>query len=117
MSVLLVGGAWLLLQGITAQLTDSVEVIIFEMLGSPERTLIFHSPIADKIRRIIREIGKRRGLKGERQQFINDDSAPFLLELSEHDLPPLTRLKAYRNRIPYPPRHRRNRRPWKSMRA
>ena len=59
MSVLLVGGACLLLQGITAQPTDSVDVIIFEMLGSEERTLVFHSPIADTIRRIIREIGKR----------------------------------------------------------
>jgi hypothetical protein len=105
MSVLLVGRACLLLQGITAQPTDSVEVIIFEMLGSPERTLVFHSPIADKIRRIIREIGKRRGLKGERQQFINDDSAPFLLELSEHELPPMRLLKAYRKLYLYAPRN------------
>jgi hypothetical protein len=64
MSVLLVGGACLLLQGITTQPTDSVDVIILEMLGSQERTLVFHSPVADKIRRIIREIGKRHGLTG-----------------------------------------------------
>ena|SRR5579859_1326411 len=76
MSALLVGGACLLLQEITTQLTDSVEVIILEMPGSQERTLVFHSPTADKIRRIIREIGKRHGLKGERQQFFHDDSAP-----------------------------------------
>ena len=50
MRVLLVGGACLLLQGITAQPTDSVEVIIVEMLGSKERTFVFHSPTADKIR-------------------------------------------------------------------
>ena len=53
MSVLLVGGACLLLQGITTQPVDFVDVIILEMLGSQERTLVFHSPIADKIRRII----------------------------------------------------------------
>ena len=40
MRVLLVGGACLLLQGITAQPTDSVEVIIVEMLGSQEHTLV-----------------------------------------------------------------------------
>lgn len=104
MSVLLVGGACLLLQGITTQPVDSVEVIILEMLGSQERTLVFHSPIADKVRRIIREIGKRHGRKGERQQFFHDDSAPFLLELSEQELPPMRLLTAYRKLHLYTPR-------------
>jgi len=104
MSVLLVGGACLLLQGITTRPVDSVEVIIFEMLGSEERTLVFHSPTADKIRRIIREIGKRHGLKGQRQQFFHDDSAPFLLELSEYEFPPMRLLKAYRRLHLYAPR-------------
>ena len=103
-SVLLVGGACLLLQGITTRSADSVEVIILELLGSRERTLVFHSPIADKIRRIIREIGKRHGLKGERQQFFHDDSAPFLLELSEQELPSMRLLKAYRRLHLYAPR-------------
>src|ERR1051326_8830179 len=103
MSVLLVGGACLLLQGITAQPTDSVDVIILEMLGSQERTLVFHSPTADKIRRIIRAIGKRQGLKGERQQFLNDDAALFLLELSEQALPPKRLLKASRKLHLYAP--------------
>jgi hypothetical protein len=104
MSALLVGGACLLLQGITTHPVDSVEVIILEMLGSPERTLVFYSPTADKVRRIIREIGKRHGLKGERQQFFHDDSAPFLLELSEYELPPKRLLKAYRRLHLYVPR-------------
>ena len=104
MSVLLVGGACLLLQGITAQPTDSVEVIILEMLGSQERTLVFHSPVADKIRRIVRAIGRRHGIKGDRQQFLNDDSAPFLLELSEQELPPMRLLTAYRKLHLYAPR-------------
>jgi hypothetical protein len=105
MSVLLVGGACFLLQGITAQPTDSVDVIIVEMLGSQERTLVFRSPIADKIRRIIREIGRRHGLKGERQQFLNDDAASFLLELSEQELPPMRLLTAYRKLHLYAPRN------------
>lgn len=104
MSVLLVGGACLLLPGITTRPVDSVEVIILEMLGREERTLVFHSPTADKIRRIIREIGKRHGLKGERQQFFHDDSAPFLRELSEQGLPPMRLLKAYRKLQLYAPR-------------
>jgi hypothetical protein len=104
MSVLLVGGACLLLLGITTQPVASVEVIIFEMLGSEERTIVFHSPIADKIRRIIKAIGKRYRLKGECQQFLNDDAAPFLLELSEQELPPKRLLKAYRKLHLYAPR-------------
>jgi hypothetical protein len=36
-----------------------VDVIILEMLGSQERTLVFHSPTADKIRRIIRVMNPR----------------------------------------------------------
>ena len=104
MSVLLVGGACSLLQGITTQPADSVEVIILEMPGSQERTLVFHSPTADKIRRIIREIGKLHGLKGERQQFFHDDSASFILELSEYELPPMRLLTAYRRLHLYVPR-------------
>ena len=48
MSVLLVGGACLLLQGIATQPIDSVDVIILEMLGGQERTLVFHYPTAEK---------------------------------------------------------------------
>jgi hypothetical protein len=95
MSVLVVGGACLLFQEVTTRPTEDVDVIIFEMMGSEESTLIFHSPIADKIRRIIKGIGKRHGLKGERQMFFNDDCSPFLLELSENELPPMRLLKAY----------------------
>ena len=53
MSVLVVGGACLLLQEVINRPTEDVDVIIFEMMGSQENTLIFKSPIADKIRRII----------------------------------------------------------------
>src|SRR5579871_5653741 len=84
LSVLVVGGACLLFQDVIQRPTEDVDVIIFEMLGSEESTLIFHSPIADKIRRIIKGIGKRHGLRGDHQMFFNDDCCPFLLELSEN---------------------------------
>lgn len=103
MSVLVVGGACLLFQGVTTRPTEDVDVIIFEMMGSEESTLIFHSPIADTIRRIIKGVGKRHGLKGERQLFFNDDCAPFLLELSENELPPMRLLKAYQKLRLYVP--------------
>jgi hypothetical protein len=95
MSVLLVGGACLLLQGIAAQSIESVDVIIVEMMGSQESTLVFRSPVADKIRRIIKDIGRRHGLQGERQLFFNDDAASFFLELCEQKLPAMRLLTAY----------------------
>ena len=104
MSVLVVGGACLLFQEVTDRPTEDVDVIIFEMMGSEESTLIFKSPIADKIRRIIKGIGRRHGLKGERQMFFNDDCSPFLLELSENELPPMRILKAYQKLRLYVPR-------------
>ncbi|HJT56057.1 MAG TPA: DUF6036 family nucleotidyltransferase [Ktedonobacteraceae bacterium] len=103
MSVLMVGGACLLFQEVTNRPTEDVDVIIFEMMGSEENTLIFKSPFADKIRRIIKGIGKRHGLKGEHQMFFNDDCSPFLLELSENELPPMRLLKAYQKLHLYVP--------------
>ena len=85
----MVGGACLLFQGVITRPTEDVDVIIFDMMGSQESTLIFHSPIADKIRRIIQGIGKHHGLRGKHQPFFNDDCSPFLLELSGNELPPM----------------------------
>jgi hypothetical protein len=95
MSVLLIGGAGVLLQGIATRPIESVDVIIVEMMGSQESTLVFRSPVADKVRRIIKDIGRRHGLKGERQLFLNDDAASFFMELSEQKLPAMRLLKAY----------------------
>jgi Nucleotidyltransferase of unknown function (DUF6036) len=103
MSVLVVGGACLIFQGVTDRSTEDVDVIIFEMMGSEESTLIFNSPTADKIRRIIKSIGRRHGLKGKQQMFFNDDCAPFLLELGENELPPMRLLKAYQKLHLYVP--------------
>src|SRR5215469_9403762 len=103
MSVLIVGGACLIFQDVTDRSTEDVDVIIFEMMGSEESTLIFNAPVADKIRRIIKGIGKRHGLKGKQQMFFNDDCAPFLLELGENELPPMRLLKAYKKLFLYVP--------------
>ena len=103
MSVLVVGGACLIFQDVTNRSTEDVDVIIFEMMGSEESTLIFNSPIADKIRRIIKSIGRRHGLKGQQQMFFNDDCSPFLLELGENELPPMRLLKAYQKLYLYVP--------------
>jgi len=61
MSVLVVGGACLIFQEVINRPTEDVDVIIFEMLGSEESTLIFNSPVADKVRRIIKGIGRQIG--------------------------------------------------------
>ncbi|MEO6887590.1 MAG: hypothetical protein ABI456_01090 [Ktedonobacteraceae bacterium] len=103
LSVLVVGGACLLFQGVTTRPTEDVDVIIFDMMGSEESSLIFTAPIADKIRRIIKRIGKRHGLKGQQQLFFNDDCSPFLLELSGNELPPMRLFKAYQKLHLYVP--------------
>lgn len=103
MRVLIVGGACLLFQNIITRPTEDIDVIIFEMMGSEECTLIFKSPLADKIRRIIKGIGKSHGLRGQHQLFFNDDCSPFLLELSENELPPMRLLKAYQKLHLYVP--------------
>jgi hypothetical protein len=102
-SVLMVGGACLLFQDVITRPTEDVDVIIFDMLGSEESSLIFKAPLADKIRRIIKGIGKRHGLKGQQQLFFNDDCSPFLLELSENELPPMRLFKAYSKLLLYVP--------------
>jgi hypothetical protein len=103
LSGLVVGGACLLFLNIISRPTEDVDVIIFDMLGSEESTLIFHAPVADKLRKIIKEIGKRHGLKGDHQMFLNDDCSPFILELSENELPPMRLLKAYQKLHLYVP--------------
>ena len=103
MSVLVVGGACLIFQDVTKRSTEDVDVIIFEMMGSEESTLIFNSPVADKVRRIIKSIGRRHGLRGKQQMFFNDDCSPFLLELGENELPPMRLLKAFQKLHLYVP--------------
>ena len=68
----------LALSRVITRQTSDIDVIIFDMMGSEESTLIFHSPLADIIRRIIKRIGKRHGVK-QSHLFFNDDCSPFYL--------------------------------------
>lgn len=94
---MLIGGACLVFEGVTSRSTQDMDVIIFNLLGSQEEsTLVFDAPLAHKVRRIIKRIGRRRfGLQGEHALFFNDNAAPFLLELSRNELPPMRLWRAY----------------------
>jgi hypothetical protein len=94
---LVVGGACLILQGVTDRSTHDIDVFIFNLMNSPEEmTLIKDMPIANKMRQIIKRIGRKRyQLKGEHALFFNDHVSPFLAELSRNDLPPMRLLVKY----------------------
>lgn len=93
---MLVGGACLIFQGITTRVTTDIDVVIFNLMGSEESTLIFATPFTNKIRNLIKRVGKRLfGLQGEHALFFNDNCAPFLLELGHNELPPLRLFKKY----------------------
>src|ERR1043166_868326 len=85
MQVLVVGGACLLLQDVIERPTEDIDVIIFDMMGQEETSLIYDAPLANKIRRIVARVGKQHRVA--HKHFFNDDCAPFLLELSGSVLP------------------------------
>ncbi|HEY1348678.1 MAG TPA: hypothetical protein VGF67_03520 [Ktedonobacteraceae bacterium] len=93
---MLVGGACLIFEGITDRATEDIDVVIFNLMNSEESTLIFATPLVNKIRRIVKQIGRKRfGLKGEHALWWNDDCAPFLLELGRNELPPVRLFRRY----------------------
>jgi hypothetical protein len=94
-SVLVVGGACLLFAGATTRPTKDIDVIVTDLFGMGEASLVYNlTKTTRKIRQIIGQIGKSYGLRGNDKMFLNDDCAPFLLELG--DLPPMHLLQAYR---------------------
>jgi len=96
-SVLLVGGACLLLTDFTTRPTKDVDVIITDLLGTGEASLVYDlTPTTAKIRKIIEGIGRRHGLRGDDRMFLNDDCATFLLELGYGKLPPSRLFRTYR---------------------
>lgn len=100
--VLAVGGACLLFTGVTSRPTNDIDVIVTDLLGTGEASLIFNlTKTTRKVRRIIATIGKRHGLRGNEKMFLNDDCAPFLRELG--DIPPMRLLHAYRKLHVYVP--------------
>jgi hypothetical protein len=93
---LVVGGACLMFTDVTSRPTKDIDIIIWDLMGTDESSLIFKTPVATKIRRIISNIGKQHGLKGDEKMFLNDDCAPFLLELSDNELPEMRLFKMYK---------------------
>lgn len=92
--VFVVGGACLLLAGVTERPTKDIDVIITDLLGTGEASLVYKlTKITRKVRTIINRIGKKHGLKGNDAMFLNDDCAPFLLELGE--IPPSRLFQSY----------------------
>jgi hypothetical protein len=104
MSVLVVGGACLVFSEITTRSTQDIDVIITDLMGSGEASLVYNlTPTTAKIRKLIGEIGRRHGLRGDERMFLNDDCASFLLELGHGHLPQTRLLRAYRKLHLYVP--------------
>lgn len=96
-SVLVVGGACLMLSDVTTRPTKDVDVIITDLLGTGEASLVYNlTPLTSQVRKIIETIGKRHGLAGDDRMFLNDDCASFLLELGQGNLPDMRLLRTYR---------------------
>jgi hypothetical protein len=93
---MIVGGACLIFLDVTNRATEDIDVVIFNLMDQEESTLVFETPLVNKIRRLIKSIGRRKfGLKGDHSLFFNDNCSPFLLELSNNELPPIRLLKRY----------------------
>lgn len=98
----MVGGACLLFANVTTRPTNDIDVIVTDLLGTGEASLIYNlTKTTRKVRKIIETIGKQHGLRGDEKMFLNDDCAPFLRELG--DIPPMRLLHAYRKLHVYIP--------------
>src|SRR5690348_8441041 len=100
--VLVVGGACLLFAGVTTRPTQDIDVIVTDLFGTGEASLVYNlTKTTRKVRKIIEEIGKSHGLRRNERMFLNDDCAPFLVELGP--IPPTRLLREYRKLILYIP--------------
>jgi len=96
--VLVVGGACLLFAGVTTRPTKDIDVIITDLFGTGEASLVVNlTETTRKVRKIIESIGKSHGFKDDERMFLNDDCAPFLVELG--NIPPTRLLRAYRKLV------------------
>lgn len=93
--VLVVGGACLLLADVTTRATKDIDVIITDLEGRGEASLVYQlTPATKRIRRIIAAVGKRHGLPLKERMFFNDDCALFLQDMGP--LPQVQLFRAYR---------------------
>jgi hypothetical protein len=101
-SVLVVGGACLLLAGVSERPTRDIDVIIFDLEGTGEASLVYNlTRTTRKVRTVISKVGRQHGLRGNEAMFLNDDCASFLLELGP--LPPTRLLRSYQKLHLYVP--------------
>ena len=92
MCVLVVGGACLLLADVTTRTTQDIDVIITDLEGQGEASLVYQlTKTTKRIRQIIAAIGKQHKLPAKERMFFNDDCALFLL-----DMGPLPQMRLYR---------------------
>jgi len=100
--MLVVGGACLLFAGISTRQTEDIDVIITDLLGTGRAGLVYNpNPTEQKMREVIEQIGKKHRLKKKEQMFLNDDCAPFLIELG--DIPPVRLWREYQKMHLYLP--------------
>lgn len=92
MRVLIVGGACLLLTDATTRPTKDIDVIITDLEGQGEASLVYQlTKTTKRIRHIIAAIGKQHRLPPKERMFFNDDCALFL-----QDMGPLPQMRLYR---------------------
>ena len=94
MSVIVVGGAFLILTDIISRQTDDIDVIITNLEGMSEASLVYElTKTTRRVRRLIETIGKNHGLKGSKRMWFNDDCSMFLQDMGP--LPPVRLFRAY----------------------
>ena len=102
MSVIVVGGAFLVLTNIINRQTDDVDVIITNLEGMGEASLVYElNKTTRRVRRIIETIGKNHGLKGSKRMWLNDDCSMFLQDMGP--LPAIHLFREYRKLHLYVP--------------
>lgn len=102
MRVLVVGGACLLLTDASTRTTKDIDVIITDLEGQGEASLVYQlTKTTKRIRQIIAAIGKQHRLPAKERMFFNDDCALFLQDMGP--LPPARLFQAYRKLHVYLP--------------
>jgi len=95
MRVLVVGGACLLLADVTTRATKDIDVIITDLEGQGEASLVYQlTKTTRRVRQVIAAIGKRHRLPPKERMFLNDDCALFLEDMGP--LPQARLFHAYR---------------------
>ncbi len=95
MRVLVVGGACLLLADVSTRTTKDIDVIITDLEGQGEASLVYQlNKTTKRIRQIIAAIGKQHKLPAKERMFFNDDCALFLQDMGP--LPQARLFRAYR---------------------